>query len=149
MQCSPPLASCGSLGFHVLCGPSRRKELKWNLGESWGVHLQPSALCWLRILGPLRYPMMWTCPKGCKVPWERGPNHYVLLPTLWPNWDRLWRHGKVHLWPEDLYAPGSFFCEDLGHWGPKTVTVDQLRARQWEAGARAGLRRYSKCTVFQ
>lgn len=32
----------------------------------------------------------------------------------------------------DLYAPGSFFCEDLGHWGPKTVTVDQLRARQWE-----------------
>eukprot|EP00913_Durusdinium_trenchii_P005326 g4971.t1 len=33
---------------------------------------------------------------------------------------------------EDLYSPGSFFCENLGHWGPKTATLSQLRFRQWE-----------------
>ncbi|CAK9089659.1 unnamed protein product [Durusdinium trenchii] len=32
----------------------------------------------------------------------------------------------------DLYSPGSFFCENLGHWGPKTATLSQLRFRQWE-----------------
>lgn len=33
---------------------------------------------------------------------------------------------------QELYAPGSFYSEQLGLWGPKRVTLAQLRHRQWE-----------------
>ncbi|CAJ1450464.1 unnamed protein product [Effrenium voratum] len=32
----------------------------------------------------------------------------------------------------DLYAPGSFFSENLGHFGPRVVSLEKIRHRQWE-----------------